>query len=138
MVRRVVWYKLADVSEMLTAFIISTMITLMMEAVHTSETSVNFYQTTRRNMPEDRYLHTRRYENWKSHNLPSVSIKDRQFLTSKTILASQGICNMELVDTGGWGGEREMMGGVRTESCRENLILVRICPIQLVLYLKLK
>jgi hypothetical protein len=26
---------------------------LMMEAVSTSETSVNFYQTTRRNIPED-------------------------------------------------------------------------------------
>jgi hypothetical protein len=25
----------------------------MMEAVNTSETSVNFYQTTRRNIPED-------------------------------------------------------------------------------------
>jgi hypothetical protein len=31
-----------------------------------SETSVNFYQTTRRNIPEDSYLHTRRRENLKS------------------------------------------------------------------------
>jgi hypothetical protein len=35
----------------------------MMEAVSTSETSVNFYQTTRRNIPEDSHLRTRRREN---------------------------------------------------------------------------
>jgi hypothetical protein len=29
-----------------------------MEAVSTSETSVNFYQTTRRNIPEDSHLQT--------------------------------------------------------------------------------
>jgi hypothetical protein len=40
---------------------------LMMEAASTSETSVNFYQTTRRNNPEDSHLHTRRRENLKSH-----------------------------------------------------------------------
>jgi hypothetical protein len=34
--------------------------TLMMEAASTSETSVNFYQTTRRNNPEDSHLYTRR------------------------------------------------------------------------------
>jgi hypothetical protein len=28
----------------------------MMEAARTSETSVNFYQTTRRNIPEDSHL----------------------------------------------------------------------------------
>jgi hypothetical protein len=32
------------------------LITLMMDAESTSETSVNFYQTTRRNMPEDGHL----------------------------------------------------------------------------------
>jgi hypothetical protein len=41
MLRRVVSYKLPDVSEVLTAF-------LMMEAVITSETSDNFYDATRR------------------------------------------------------------------------------------------
>jgi hypothetical protein len=30
---------------------------LMMEAVSTSETPVNFYQTTLRNIPEDSHLH---------------------------------------------------------------------------------
>jgi hypothetical protein len=35
-------------------------ITPMMEAASTSETSVNFYQTTRHYNPEDSHLHTRR------------------------------------------------------------------------------
>jgi hypothetical protein len=39
----------------------------MMEAVSTSEMSVNFYQTTWRNIPEDSHLHTHRQENLKSH-----------------------------------------------------------------------
>jgi hypothetical protein len=39
-----------------------------MEAVSTSETSVNFYQTTRRNISEDRH-HTHRRENLKSHQI---------------------------------------------------------------------
>jgi hypothetical protein len=39
----------------------------MMEAGSTSETSVNFYQTTQRNIPEDSHPHTRRRENLKSH-----------------------------------------------------------------------
>jgi hypothetical protein len=39
-----------------------------MEAASTSETSVNFYQATRRNNPDDSHLHTRRRENHKSHS----------------------------------------------------------------------
>jgi hypothetical protein len=39
---------LTDVSEVRTAFIITSMIPLMMEAVRTSETSVNIYLTTGR------------------------------------------------------------------------------------------
>jgi hypothetical protein len=39
----------------------------MMEAVRTSETSVNFNVTTGRYFPEDSKLHTRRHENLKSH-----------------------------------------------------------------------
>jgi hypothetical protein len=45
----------------------SLTIVSMMEAASTSETSVSFYQTTRRNNPEDSHLHTRRRENLKSH-----------------------------------------------------------------------
>jgi hypothetical protein len=40
---------------------------LMMEAASTSETSVNFYQTTRRNNSGDSHLHTCRRENLKPH-----------------------------------------------------------------------
>jgi hypothetical protein len=40
---------------------------LLIEAANTSETSVNFYQTTRRNNPEDSHLHTRSRENLKSY-----------------------------------------------------------------------
>jgi hypothetical protein len=38
-------------------------IALMMEAASTSETSVNFYQTTRRNIPEDSHLQIPTYLN---------------------------------------------------------------------------
>jgi hypothetical protein len=40
----------------------------MMEAARTSETLVNFYQTTRRYNPEDSNLHTHRRENLKSYD----------------------------------------------------------------------
>jgi hypothetical protein len=49
-----------DVSDVLTASII--------RAISTSETSVNFYQTARCNIPEYSHFHTRRRENLKSHN----------------------------------------------------------------------
>jgi hypothetical protein len=39
----------------------------MMEAASTSETSVNYYQITRRNNPEDSHLHTHRCEKLRSH-----------------------------------------------------------------------
>jgi hypothetical protein len=41
----------------------------IMEAAKTSETSVNFYQTTQRNNPENSHLHTRRRENLKFHKI---------------------------------------------------------------------
>jgi hypothetical protein len=41
------------------------MISLMMEAVNTSETSVHFYQTALWNNPEESHLHTHRRENLK-------------------------------------------------------------------------
>jgi hypothetical protein len=44
-----------------------TNFTLMMEAVHNSETSVHFNMTSRRYIPEDSKLHTRQRENLKSH-----------------------------------------------------------------------
>jgi hypothetical protein len=42
------------------------------EAANTSETSVKFYQTTRRNNPEDSNFHTRRRENLKSQVMSLV------------------------------------------------------------------
>jgi hypothetical protein len=47
---------------------------LMMEAACTSEGSVNFFQTTRRNNPEDSHLHYRRRENLKSHKSDIVTL----------------------------------------------------------------
>jgi hypothetical protein len=43
------------------------LIALMIEVASTSETSVNFYQTTRRYNREERHLYTRRCENLKSY-----------------------------------------------------------------------
>jgi hypothetical protein len=72
-----------DASEVLAAFII---IALMMEAAGTSETSVNFCQTTWCNIPEDSHLHTRRLDNMKSQlarkylwNLIAPSLLDTYF-----------------------------------------------------------
>jgi hypothetical protein len=49
---RMVVFWVADVSES----VIMALIALMMEAASTSETSVNFYQNTLRNNPEDSHL----------------------------------------------------------------------------------
>jgi hypothetical protein len=49
--------------------VLTASIALMMEAESTSETSVNFYQTTWRNVPEDSHFHNLRRENLKSHKL---------------------------------------------------------------------
>jgi hypothetical protein len=54
---RVVWQKFTAASEVLAA----STIALMMEAASTSETSINFYYTTRRNNPEDSNLHVHYY-----------------------------------------------------------------------------
>jgi hypothetical protein len=78
-------------------------IALIMEAVSTSEASVNFYQTTRSNIPEDSNLHTRHRENLKSHlgSKPAGIRKDmsrvldllRLFLIRLPLaLASYGYC----------------------------------------------
>jgi hypothetical protein len=48
--------KFTDVSVVRTASITRAIIALMMEAVRTYETSVNFYQTTQRNILENSYL----------------------------------------------------------------------------------
>jgi hypothetical protein len=48
---------------MMTMFWNVAMISLMMEAVTIFETSVSFYQITRRNIPEDSRLHICHLEN---------------------------------------------------------------------------
>jgi hypothetical protein len=79
------------------------LIALMMKAEINSETSVNFYQTTRCNNPEDSHLHTRRRENLKSHivqfltavyNCPDsvVSLCWSDSVTS-TIYMRKNLCN---------------------------------------------
>jgi hypothetical protein len=55
----------------------------MMEAVHASETSVNFNVTTLRYIPEDSKLRSRRREQLKSHNLVSKFVT--QHVRGKTI-----------------------------------------------------
>jgi hypothetical protein len=54
-------------------------IALMMEAASTFETSVNFYQTSLRNHPEDSHLHTLRRGNLKSHSINIICEKFRIF-----------------------------------------------------------
>jgi hypothetical protein len=49
-----------NASEVIAVFI-NSIIVLMMEAASTSETSGNFYQTTRRNNPKDSHLLSRYY-----------------------------------------------------------------------------
>jgi hypothetical protein len=51
----------------LAASIIGAMMALIMEAASTSETSVNFYQTTWLNNPEDSHFHTHCHENLNVH-----------------------------------------------------------------------
>jgi hypothetical protein len=48
----------------------------MMEAARTSETLVNFYQTTRHYNPEDSHLHTHRRENLKFYKKKSYPFDD--------------------------------------------------------------
>jgi hypothetical protein len=54
----------------------ASFIRVMMEAVHTSETSVYCNETSRRYIPEGSYLDNRRRENLKSHkNITSAQPK---------------------------------------------------------------
>jgi hypothetical protein len=58
-----------DVSEVRAASIIRAItIALTMKAARTSETLIDIQLRTRRYIPEDSELHTRRRENLKSHN----------------------------------------------------------------------
>jgi hypothetical protein len=52
---------------------------LMMESASTSENSVRFCQTTRRNMPEDSHPHTCCRENLNSHHLEPSFVRKRPY-----------------------------------------------------------
>lgn len=78
MLRRVVWQKLTDTSDMFTVSIIRAT-TLMMKAVTSSKMSVKLCHTTRRGNPEDSRLHTRRCENLKYRLL----LKELKFCKSR-------------------------------------------------------
>jgi hypothetical protein len=56
--------------------LVSASIALMMEAVGTSETSVSFNESSRRNIPEDSHL--RRIRN--SYKVWSANLKERDYL----------------------------------------------------------
>jgi hypothetical protein len=53
-----------------------------MEAARSSETLVNFYQTTRRYNPEDSHLRTHRRENLKSYSYIVIGNFTKQSLSS--------------------------------------------------------
>jgi hypothetical protein len=59
---------------------------LMMEAARTSETLVNFYQTTRRYNPEDSHLRTHRRENLKSYIWRILHVIKKMNVDSMAIL----------------------------------------------------
>jgi hypothetical protein len=54
---------------------------LLIEVASISEMEVNFYQTTRRNNPEDNRLHIHRRENLKSHKKFQALYGTRMFFT---------------------------------------------------------
>jgi hypothetical protein len=67
LLRRVVWQKFTDVH----AVCVIMAITLIMEAADISETSVNVYQTTRRNNPEGSHLLTGGINLWRKNLRPT-------------------------------------------------------------------
>jgi hypothetical protein len=67
-------------------------IVLMMEAAATSETSVNFYQTTSCYNPEDSHLHTRRRENLKFQEF--VIISDTEYKRRSLFLCNRTSCKL--------------------------------------------
>jgi hypothetical protein len=75
--------------------LITAIIRVIMEAVSTSETSVNFYRTTRRNIPEDSHFHTRRSMNLKSH----VSILCRHYSVYAKITNALMVENVYILAT---------------------------------------
>jgi hypothetical protein len=73
-------------------------IALMMEVASTSETSVNFYYTTRHYITEDSHVHTHRHENLKSHH--RMGCRTYVFLARPHVSTSKSLkrlpCNLAL------------------------------------------
>jgi hypothetical protein len=98
----------------------------MMEAASTSETSVNFYQTTRRNIPEDSHLHIRRSEKLKSHDVDIASsrglkstnrtTKNNQLFSVTLNLGAEGPWELVSDDETGQQDDRPGVVSVRLHS----------------------
>jgi hypothetical protein len=69
----------------------------MIEGAITSDTSVNFYQTTRRNNPEDSHFHTRRRENLKSQEAENTSTSQLHYVESPKLLRQGSVLIIKLV-----------------------------------------
>jgi hypothetical protein len=63
-------------------------VTDVLEVRAASIIRVNFYHTTRRNIPEDSHLHTRRRENLKSHQFDFISNKYNGTTSSQFCIGS--------------------------------------------------
>jgi hypothetical protein len=66
----------------------------MMEAVSVSETSINFYETTRRNIAEHCQIHTRTYDYMKYHVNWVITCKVFWFYTNVSEDLSASIFRM--------------------------------------------
>jgi hypothetical protein len=82
----------------------SSGLTALMEAASTYETSVNFYETTQCNSPEDSHLHTHHCENHKSQCM--------HLIVCTSVLLTW--CRVHLWRTSGW---QEVSTGV-SDTCR--------------------
>jgi hypothetical protein len=91
----------------------------MMEAASTSETSVNFYQTRRRNNPEDSHLHDK-------YNFRKVSSQTRNNYRNNTL--SQGRMNrMNNITTPLWEFFLPLKQDFDTDQSLESELQLNIC-----------
>jgi hypothetical protein len=66
---------------------------LMMKAVRASETSVHFNVTTRRYIPEDSELHTRRHENLNPYKIKTLNVMVERLVL---LLRIRGVPTLDL------------------------------------------
>jgi hypothetical protein len=118
-------------------------IALMMEAASTSETLVNFYQTTRRCNPEDSHLHIRRRENqnlitrlyYKDHFVNAVQ-GNNSCLLLRIIRLLQVHCGqnaeLQIVDTSVVSTGQKRVKQILIESMWRVLKSYRLFPLQII------